>query len=101
MMKDAHLLLLRELAQAPGTFAELEQRTGLVGSHLSRPLAALYYVGAITSNPRRASAVVLRRAEAERDSLRSASSGMNSLDSGADAPMPARCDLTAPAPLMR
>ena len=106
LMKDAHLLLLRELAASAGTFQDLQQRTGLVGAHLSRPLAALYYVGAITSNRKRAAASALRHA----DSMDSGQGGGNSsvlpsslLDSKPGAIGSARpsSDLTAPAPLIR
>ena len=56
-MKDAHLLLMRELVAQPGmTFADLQQATGLGAVPLARCLSALYVVGSITSNPRRASA---------------------------------------------
>jgi hypothetical protein len=71
LLRDSHLLLLRELALAPGTFAELQQRTGLVGAQLSRDLAALYLVGAVTSNPKRASQLSLRRSEGADSSLHS------------------------------
>jgi hypothetical protein len=100
LIKDAHLLLLRELATTPGTFAELEQRTGLVGSHLSRPLAALYYVGAITANPKRA-AHPSRRADAPDSAQTTGPSVMPSLLDSKPIPVPVRSDLTAPAPLMR
>ncbi|MBC5765521.1 hypothetical protein [Ramlibacter albus] len=96
-LKDAHLLLLRELAMGPGTFQELEQRTGLVGVQLARPLAALYYVGSITSNPKRASPASLQR-QGMGDS--SQHSGPNS-HLEPQRPFPVRNDLTAPAPLMR
>jgi hypothetical protein len=54
LLSDSHLLLLRELACAPGEFADLQQRTGLGVTAMARDLAALYFVGAITSNPKRA-----------------------------------------------
>lgn len=54
-MRDAHLLVLRELVAQPGlTFAQLQQATGLAEAPLARHLAALYVVGAITSNRKRA-----------------------------------------------
>ena len=55
LMTDSHLLLIRELATAPGTFAELQQRTGMGAGPLARILAALYLVGTVTSNRKRAS----------------------------------------------
>lgn len=102
MMKDAHLLLLRELASAPGSFDELGQRTGLAGEHLARPLAALYYVGAITSNPRRAAPASRRRLDATADSVQNSSSILPSLlDSKPPPRMGARrVDLTAPMPMV-
>jgi len=51
---DSHLLLLRELASAPANFEMLQQRCGLDPGLLARDLAALYFVGSITSNPKRA-----------------------------------------------
>jgi hypothetical protein len=54
LMTDACLLLVRELGAMPGTLAELSQRTGMPDAQLSRHLAALCLVGAITSDPRRA-----------------------------------------------
>lgn len=55
LLTDTHLILTRELAQAPATFQELEQRTRLPDVQLARALAALYVVGAITTDRRRAS----------------------------------------------
>ncbi|HEX9718879.1 MAG TPA: hypothetical protein VGA59_04040 [Ramlibacter sp.] len=99
LMTDSHLLLLRELACAPGDFTALQQRTGLGGQALARDLAALYFVGAITSNPKRATRVPVRAA------ADSAHSHPNSVPSGMDAEPPAAlprlafADLTAPAPI--
>jgi len=55
MLKDSHLLLLRELALQPLSFDALMQRTGIGDAALSRALAPLYFVGAVTANPKRAS----------------------------------------------
>jgi hypothetical protein len=55
LLTDSHLLLIRELATAPGTFADLQQRTGMGAGPLARTLAALYLVGTVTSNVKRAS----------------------------------------------
>ena len=57
LMSDAHLLLMRELAAASATFADLQQRTGMPAIALAKALAALYLVGTITSNPKRAGVV--------------------------------------------
>ncbi len=54
LMSDAHMLLMRELSAAAGTFADLQQRTGMAAPALAKVLAALYLVGTITSNPKRA-----------------------------------------------
>jgi len=56
LLTDSHLLIARELAHAPATFRELGQRTQLTEPLLARNLAALYVVGAITTNRRRATA---------------------------------------------
>jgi hypothetical protein len=99
LLRDSHLLLLRELAMAPGTFTELQQRTGLVGVQLAHDLAALYLVGAITSNPKRASQASLRRAEGWDSSLHSHQPSQPPTG-GRDSRLPPRAnDLTAPAPL--
>ena len=55
LMSDAHMLLMRELSVAASTFAELQQRTGMAAHVMAKALAALYLVGTITSNPKRAS----------------------------------------------
>ncbi len=55
-LNDASLTLVRELGHAPGTFAELRERTGLADAVLTRHLGALYMVGAVTADPRRAPA---------------------------------------------
>jgi hypothetical protein len=60
-LRDAHLLLMRELAEQPGMeFGELQQATGLGDKQLARYLSALYVVGSITSNVKRASAAGTR-----------------------------------------
>jgi hypothetical protein len=50
LLQDSHLLLLRELSSAPGTFDSLQQRTGLSPAKLGRHLASLYFAGSITSS---------------------------------------------------
>jgi hypothetical protein len=54
LMSDAHMLLMRELSASAGTFADLQQRTGMAAAPMAKALAALYLVGTITSNPKRA-----------------------------------------------
>jgi hypothetical protein len=54
-MHDEHLLLLREISARSGTLDDLVQRTGMGEFMLARHLAALYFAGAVTTNPRSAS----------------------------------------------
>ena len=96
LMRDAHLLLLRELATGCGTMEELQARTGMASTQISRDLAALYLVGAITSNPKRAAAGATKRLETN-DSLLSAPPSLPS--AAAPRAGPVNPDLTAPAPL--
>ncbi|HWP10258.1 MAG TPA: hypothetical protein VNN06_00440 [Ramlibacter sp.] len=102
LMRDSHLLLLRELACAPGDFDALQQRTGLEGHALARDLAALYYVGAITSNPKRA-ALLPVRAAADPAAAQQHSGLPSGMGREAAAKVPrnprALLDATAPAPL--
>jgi len=53
-LDDSTLALVRELGHAPASMAELRERTGLADAALVRHLGALYMVGAITADPRRA-----------------------------------------------
>lgn len=99
VLSDTHLLLMRELASEPATFEDLQFRTGLAGGALARHLAALYLVGSITSNARRA----------RRGGVGSGAGLTHSgLPSRPDEPAPPqawlrphRTDPTAPAPLHR
>jgi hypothetical protein len=96
-LRDAHLLLLRELAAEPGlNFEQLQQSTGLAEGALCRHLSALYVVGSITANPKRASGG--GRSDA-RDSDPAASSVFTS-ELEPNAAELRRSDLTAPAPLL-
>lgn len=107
-LKDAHLLVVRELAASPGmNFDRLQHATGLGAEALSRVLAALYVVGSITSNPRRVVPSAIRRRGA------GDAAGLGSVDPGAfpsamDSvphisvqPGPPISDKTAPLPLRR
>lgn len=103
LLRDTHLLLLRELASAPATFDELQERTGLAAELLAQELGALYLVGAITSNAKRADPLGARRHEAGDSSHNSlphsvVPSGLES-DAAAGRVRSRRQDLTAPAPL--
>ena len=96
MMRDAHLLLLRELATGCGTMEELQARTGMAGGQIARDLAALYLVGAITSNPKRAAAGATKRLETN-DSLLSNPPSLPATPGAR--PVPVNPDMTAPATL--
>lgn len=103
-LRDAHLLLMRELAAQPGMYYdELQQSTGLGDAALGRFLSALYVVGSITSNPKRASSGA-GRLPGSRDAHASASdqSVFNySMLNPSQPPGPRRiADMTAPAPLL-
>lgn len=98
--RDGHLLVMRELVATPGlTFGDLQQSTGMNETSLARCLSALYVVGSITSNQRRANAASSQAAGAAGDSLQQSS--FNSVMDSAPRP-PVRggvYDKTAPAPL--
>ena len=104
-LTDSHLLVMRELASAPASFENLRLRCSLDGAQLARDLAALYFVGSITSNPKRAT---LNQRPMRLDHLAEPSQGQHSsLPSSLDSvpPLPAmrrppvNSDLTAPAAL--
>jgi hypothetical protein len=98
VMTDSHLLLMRELACAPGDFESLQQRTGLGDRALARGLAALYFVGAITSNAKRAAPVQQRHATDARHPQQSVlPSGLDSEPATQPRNAWANADLTAPA----
>jgi hypothetical protein len=104
-LKDSHLLVIRELAAAPGmNFNGLQHATGLGAGPLARVLSALYVVGSITSNPKRASVpvsrppVVVDGAIANSDVFYSV---MDSAPRQTDFPVRPKNDMTAPVPLMR
>ena len=100
LLNDSHLLLLRELAADAATFDALQRRTGFDERHLAHDLAALYFVGSITSNPKRAARPPIRQSDYE-----PLSTGPHSnLPSGLDSVPPdmerrADPDMTAPAPM--
>lgn len=103
-MKDAHLLLMRELVASPGmNFHGLQQATGLGDEALGRVLSALYVVGSVTSNPKRAMGGGVR-ANGSKDSAGADQSMYYSvMDSSPRPPdlmgRPPN-DMTAPMPLM-
>jgi len=104
VLRDSHLLLLRELLGGPASFEALQLRTGINKLQLARDLAALYFVGSITANPKRAAPTQnLRRPDEGEPSQGLQSSLPSVLDSvlpGAAAGRPKVVfDLTAPAPM--
>ncbi len=101
LLRDPHLLLMRELVLGPATFLTLRKRTGLAEDQLAHELAALYFVGTITSNPKRA-AVPPRPAEYIDSHPGPHSNLPSGLDSVPPPQLPRRrppkqSDLTAPA----
>lgn len=98
-LKDTHLLLMRELVASPATFDSLLRRSGLPADQLAHDLAALYFVGSITSNPRRAANPPRVSAQPERSQGGPHSNLPSGLDSVGSEPAHHLADLTAPAPL--
>ena len=103
-LKDAHLLLLRELAAQPGLgFEQLQQSTGLGALALARHLAALYVVGSITANPKRRAAGSATQRTAPDSAPPGSSVFASELDLSSMLPQMAQrlsADQTVPAPLM-
>jgi hypothetical protein len=100
MLKDSHLLIVRELVAAPASMDDLQQRTGLPAEQLAHDLAALYLVGSITSNPKRAAMGRLPQRRDAPDSVHSLPSGLNAAAVAGLGRAPSRLpDLTAPAPM--
>jgi hypothetical protein len=100
MLGDSHLLLIRELAGGPAGFDTLHRRTGIDARQLARDLAALYFVGSITSNPKRAATGQVPRTPGDCDSMPHSSlpSGLDTvLPRGRTPARPIAADLTAPA----
>jgi len=56
LLNDPSLMLVSELGATPGTLKELAHRTGMAEAVVARHLAALYMVGSITADPKRAPA---------------------------------------------
>ncbi|GAC1600163.1 MAG: hypothetical protein NVS3B2_02120 [Ramlibacter sp.] len=81
LFSDSHLMIVRELAHAPISFADLAKRTALPEDVLSRDLAGLRIVGAVTHDRKQA-----QRAAEIQGTARPAGRA-------------ALSDMTAPAPL--
>jgi hypothetical protein len=102
--RDAHLLVMRELVAHPGlTFEDLQQSTGMTQAALAKCLSALYVVGSITSNPRRANLPTSRPPGSAGDSGQHSQSAFHSVLDSSPRPPPLlrgfSSDKTAPAPL--
>lgn len=97
LVDEEHLLAMRELAIRPASYDELRGRLGMPDALLARTLAALYYVGSITTNRARAGP---NSAAAELARVSRTGSNYGELRSGH---MPFELtdlrQLTAPAPL--
>lgn len=99
MFKDSHLMIVRELANAPLSFVELGRRTKLADTVLARDLAALRLVGTVTHDRKQALRLATQTAN-------TAGGGTEALRARramfairhADRPA-ALDDMTAPAPL--
>jgi hypothetical protein len=98
LLRDSHLLLMRELVAEPATFEELASRAQLGEKQLAHDLAALYLVGAITSNPKRAGSYTGRQDSDSTNGL-SYSVTPSGLGSQGGTARVQRSDLTAPAPM--
>ena len=101
MFKDSHLMIVREIANAPISFEELGRRTKLADAVLSRDLAALRIVGAVTQDRKHATRSV---AQASRQSSASGEParggrGVQTTRHGERRGPVDVADRTAPAPL--
>jgi hypothetical protein len=54
MIRDSHLVLISELSAMPQSLDQLKASTGMGQKQVSETLAALYFAGSITTDPRRA-----------------------------------------------
>jgi hypothetical protein len=91
LFTDAHLLVARELAQGPATLAQLRGRLHVNESELTRAVAALRIVGAVSSDKRRA---------ARRSQQHAADPSAPLSVPAGDSSIPSWNDKTAPAPLL-
>lgn len=102
LLRDSHLLLMRELAAGPASFQALQQATGMHPARLAHGLAALYFVGSITANPKRAAPYQApRRGDTDPGSINSSLpwSLEGALPGDESASGLRQSDLTAPAPM--
>jgi hypothetical protein len=54
MIRDSHLVLISELSKTPQSLDQLRASTGMGQKQATETLAALYFAGSITTDPRRA-----------------------------------------------
>ncbi|MDP3620008.1 MAG: hypothetical protein Q8R63_09475 [Ramlibacter sp.] len=102
MLGDSHLLLLRELANAHLTFDALQRRCDVPARALASDLASLYFVGSITSNPKRAANPPVRAAgdfEVSQGPVSNLPTGLDSIPPDMARQMSGDDDMTAPGPL--
>lgn len=102
LFSDSHLMIVRELAHAPATFAELGQRTGLAEAMLTRDLAALRIVGAVTNDRKQALRAAVQppeRGAASPKGRKPQAIGLAAWRGNKAADGPSLSDETAPAPL--
>lgn len=102
MFGDSHLMIVRELAREPVSFAQLGRRTGLSEAILSRDLAGLRIVGAITHDRKQALRLAIDPAGKAGSSRERRASQVQSAGSPRRTRPEAEIaasDMTAPAPL--
>jgi len=97
LFRDSHLTIVRILAHAPTSYAVLMQLTGLEDAVLTRDLAALRIVGAITHDRRQAQRAAALAAPGTAAILASPGRWRAARSPKQDAPVG---DKTAPAPLV-
>jgi DNA-binding HxlR family transcriptional regulator len=100
MFKDSHLMIVREIANAPLSFAELSRRTKLPDAVLARDLAGLRLVGSVTHD-RKQAIKVATQASALPGAGGDAARARRTAFSLRQGDRPAELDdMTAPAPLV-
>lgn len=102
MFNDSHLMIVRELANAPVSFSELARRTGLSDALLSRDLAGLRIVGSVTHDRKQALRVKMESAGKGDRGVEGRSPTSPALHAHRRSRSVARAvasDMTAPAPL--
>lgn len=98
-LSDAQLLILRELAESPGTLRELHHRTALALTEIERSLAGLYYAGCITGTPTKAGALSKPSSASQMSSSQHALADILADGDARALQAPTRRDATVPAGL--